>query len=73
MKIAGIIMIVIGILGIIFPIIALIASGGAPEAAELVGRSLAGGAIWIVIGGLLIHSAKKRQEEKEKKDKWNKQ
>lgn len=72
MKIAGIVMIAIGILGIILPIIALIASGGDPRAEEMVARSLAGGTIWIVIGGLLVHSAKKRQEEKEQKDKWNK-
>lgn len=72
MKIAGIVMISIGILGIILPIIALIASGEDPRAEEMVAQSLAGGTIWIVIGGLLVHSAKKRQEEKEQKDKWNK-
>lgn len=65
-------MIVVGVLGIILPIIGLFASGGESELEEMVARSLAGGAMWIVIGGLLIHSAKKRQEEKEKKDNWNK-
>ena len=72
MKIAGIVMIVVGVLGIILPIIGLFASEGESELEEMVARSLAGGAMWIVIGGLLIHSAKKRQEEKEKKDNWNK-
>lgn len=72
MKIAGIVLIVIGTLCITIPIIALIAEGGGPGAEDVIARSLAGGATWIVIGGLLIHSAKKRQEEKEQKDKWNK-
>ncbi len=58
MKTAGIIMIVLGIMALIWGLVA----------AD--GKSIGGGITWIVIGAFLVHMGNKKKTHKEEKDKW---
>lgn len=68
MKTFGIILIVIGCLNFIFSIVGMCI---VPEYAEAQARQLSGSFIFFVIGGLLIHSANKKNKKNEEREKWN--